>query len=57
MEDPMKKITLDVESLEVSSFETVAEEGRGTVAAYDLSGVSCPCQSWPTRYTCCTPLA
>ena len=53
----MKKIALDVESLEVSSFETVAEEGRGTVAAHDLSGVSCPCQSWPTRYTCCTPLA
>jgi len=52
----MRKMKLEIEELEVTSFETVAEEGRGTVAAYDLSGVSCPCQSYPTRYTCCTPI-
>jgi hypothetical protein len=53
----MKKMKLEIEGLEVTSFETVTDEdGRGTVAAFDLSGVSCPCQSYPTRYTCCTPL-
>jgi hypothetical protein len=56
-EDRMKKMKLEIEGLEVTSFETVTEEdGRGTVAAFDLSGLSCPCQSYPTRYTCCTPL-
>ncbi len=53
----MRKLSLSVEELEVASFETVTEEnGRGTVDAYDLSGVSCPCQSYPTRDTCCTPV-
>jgi len=53
----MRKMKLEIEELEVTSFETVTEEdGRGTVAAHDLSGVSCPCQSYPTRNTCCTPL-
>jgi hypothetical protein len=57
-EDHMQKMKLELERLEVTSFETVTEKDeRGTVAAYDLSGLSCPCQSYPTRYTCCTPLA
>ncbi len=53
----MQKMKLEIEGLEVTSFETVTEEeGRGTVAAHGLSGVSCPCQSYPTRLTCCTPV-
>ena len=53
----MQKMKLEIEGLEVTSFETVTDEdGRGTIAAYDLSGGSCPCQSFPTRNTCCTPL-
>jgi hypothetical protein len=53
----MKKLTLAVEELEVASFETETADGeRGTVAAHGLSGPSCPCQTWLTRNTCCTPL-
>jgi hypothetical protein len=57
-EDPMKKVKLMIEELEVSSFETeTKDDGRGTIAAHGLSGFTCPaCPTVPTRYgTCCTP--
>jgi len=56
----MKKLTLAVEELEVTSFETVTKDGgRGTIAAYGLSGFTCPlCPTVPTHDgTCCTPIA
>ncbi|HEU4455782.1 MAG TPA: hypothetical protein VFR81_22145 [Longimicrobium sp.] len=59
----MKKLTLAIEELEVTSFVTEKEvDGRGTVAAHGASGLSCPCQTLlcdtvPTRHgTCCTPV-
>jgi len=61
----MKKLTLMVEELEVTSFETQAgADERGTVAAHVASGLTCIdcrtrlCDTVPTRDgTCCTPLA
>jgi hypothetical protein len=61
----MKKLTLMVEDLEVTSFETESPRGdRGTVAGHALSGFTCVdcrtvfCDTIPTRHgTCCTPLA
>ena len=50
---------LKLEALEVTSFETEAPDAeRGTVAAHELSGLTCPvCHSIPTRVdTCCTPV-
>jgi hypothetical protein len=52
----MKK--LKIEELEITSFETVTKDDEGgTVAAYGLSGLTCPrCPTVPTRDgTCCTP--
>ncbi len=53
----MKKLTLDVETLEVSSFPTEpAWEERGTVDGFAISGLAPTCRSCPTRVnTCCTP--
>jgi hypothetical protein len=47
---------LKIEELEITSFVTRDEES-GTVAAYGLSGLTCPrCPTVPTRDgTCCTP--
>ena len=53
----MDKLTLALDELQVTSFETEKkDEARGTVAAH-LSGFTCPaCPTVPTRYgTCCTP--
>ncbi len=60
----MKKLTLAVEELRITSFETEASgAGRGTVAAHGASGFTCidcqtlRCGTIPTRDgTCCTPL-
>jgi hypothetical protein len=60
----MKKLTLAVEELEVTSFETeTGADGRGTVAAHGASGFTCIdcrtvfCDTIPTRHgTCCTPI-
>jgi hypothetical protein len=57
-EDPMKKLKMTLEELEVLSFETEAKDDHeGTVAAHGFSGFTCPaCPTVPTRYgTCCTP--
>jgi hypothetical protein len=57
-ENPMKKLKMAIEELEVTSFELEAKDDQaGTVAAHDLSGYTCPaCPTVPTRYgTCCTP--
>jgi len=54
----MKKLAMNVEELEVVSFETEAKDRQaGTVEAHDFSGYTCPaCPTVPTRYgTCCTP--
>ena len=48
----MKKLTLDVDDLRVSSFET--EELREAEAAAAITGQACVTR--PTIYgTCCTP--
>lgn len=48
----MQKLTLNVEDLQVSSFET--EDGREAEAAAAITGKACVTR--PTIYgTCCTP--
>jgi hypothetical protein len=53
----MKKITLDVEALEVSTFETATVEPKpGTVEAYDASKATCgPRVITCLDYTCIGP--
>ncbi len=48
-----KKIRIDVNDLEVESFETMQEkEERGTVKAYDSWGCSASCYSCDPPDTC-----
>jgi hypothetical protein len=58
----MRKLALDLESLNVSSFVTdVAEESDGTVRAHEdtlpsemgCTKTTCPSQGCPTRYPYC----
>ena len=54
----MQKLKMEIEDLQVTSFETEVKDDRaGTVEAHDFSGFTCPaCPTVPTRYgTCCTP--
>ena len=57
----MKKVTLNVETLRVESFEAVAREGvRGTVGAHQathpyLSNCANTCDDCPTVYSCNYP--
>ena len=54
----MKKLTLAIEELEVTSFETDTKDGeRGTVAAHGASGLTCPYCRTVLTYDCCTPIA
>ena len=41
----MRKLKLDVETLDVLSFETRAEQGEGTVNANELAWSKYPCRS------------
>jgi hypothetical protein len=48
----MKKLTLDLDELQVSPFET--GDAREDCAAAAITGLRCV--TWPTVYgTCCTP--
>jgi hypothetical protein len=52
----MRKIKLNVDELEVASFDTEEQDTeRGTIAGHDISGFTCPyCKTILTR-DCCTP--
>lgn len=50
----MKKLTLDIEALNVSSFETGAESGRGTVQGHSYTVLyGCAAQSVVTLCGTC----